>query len=91
MNKLDHLIKSIDRLVELNEEILCEIRGDRGNEPAVDPTQWMEALEVLKMLKISRSTLYRRTKDETVKPRFFGSRKYYSLADIFKLKERYTK
>lgn len=91
MNKLDQLIKSIDRLVELNEEILCEIRGSGTSQPVVDPTQWIDALEVLKMLKISRSTLYRRTKDGTVNPVFFGSRKYYSLEDIFKLKKLYTK
>ena len=90
MNKLDHLIKSIDRLVELNEEMLREIRGV-SDKVSAEPTEWIDALEVQKMLEMSRSSLYRRTKDETFQSKSIGSRKYYAAEEIPKIKARYSK
>ncbi|MHB1178610.1 MAG: hypothetical protein ACYCZO_09795 [Daejeonella sp.] len=59
MNKLDHLIKLIDRLVELNEEILREIKG-KSTQILTDP---IDSLKARKLLDISRTTLYRKTVD----------------------------
>lgn len=103
MNKLDHLIKSIDRLVELNEEILCEIRGGGLSTPSdskklKNPTIDLEMLkrlinsnEVMAILDMSRSSLSRNIKDKIIFPIRIGKRNWFDLNQINALRNYFLK
>lgn len=87
MDRLDHLIKSIDRLVELNEEMLREVKG-KSSQVLIDP---IDSLKARKILDISRTTLYRKTVDGTLPSVRIGGRTYYSESQLFKVRDHYLK
>jgi hypothetical protein len=73
--------------VELNEEILREIRDGSGT----GLSKLMDSLQVQEYLNISRSTRIRHTKDEILKAKKMGSRSYYSRKQIEEIKNLYLK
>lgn len=103
MNKLDHLIKSIDRLVELNEEMLQEIRGCGTTE--FNPSQKLrkskldiETLrqlinsnQVREILKISKSTLSRNITSEIFTPIRIGKQNWFDPSQIEALRNYFLK
>jgi len=103
VNKLDHLIKSIDRLVELNEEMLQEIRGCGTAE--FNPSQKLrkskldiETLgqlinsnQVREKLKISKSTLSRNVKNRLLTPIPIGKQHWFDLSQIEALRNYFLK
>ncbi|HEY0900063.1 MAG TPA: helix-turn-helix domain-containing protein [Sphingobacteriaceae bacterium] len=103
MSNLDRLIKSIDRLVELNEMILLEIRGGALAEPSVSKKQGakiidakllgglMSSAEVKLALKISDSTLTRMIRDEIVIPVRIGRSNRFDPAAIEAMRKHYLK
>ncbi|HQS05808.1 MAG: hypothetical protein B7X86_07545 [Sphingobacteriales bacterium 17-39-43] len=103
MNKLDHLIKSIDRLVELNEEMLQEIRGCGTAE--FNPSQKLrkskldiETLgqlinsnQVMGILNFSKSTLSRNINSKIITPIRIGKRNWFDLSQIEALRNYFLK
>lgn len=53
--------------------------------------EWIDGVEVQAMLRITRKTVYRLTKDGTLETRRIGRRNYYLLSSIFKLRNRFLK
>ena len=103
MNKLDHLMKSIDRLVELKEEILREIRvwglteltvSRKPAKPKMDKEDLdnlMDSSQVRSKLKISESTLTRNVQKGLITPIRIGRRNRYDLTQIESLKNYFMK
>lgn len=78
------------KLVELQEEILREPWS--GSVQAIPlPPHWIDSLQAQKCLGISRSSIYRLTKENRLLYRKIGGRCYYLASDIFKLKDHYLK
>jgi len=103
MNKLDQLIQSIDRLVELNEEILSEIRGNglstssdskKLKRPAIDREMLKRLInsnEVMAILNMSRSSLSRNIRDKIIFPIPIGKRNWFDLDQINALRNYFLK
>ena len=96
-------MKSIDRLVELNGEILCEIRGWKLTEltgsrkpakPKIDKKvldNLMDSSQVRSKLKISESTLTRNVQKGLITPIRIGRQNRYDLTQIESLKNYFMK
>jgi len=52
---------------------------------------WIDGVEVQAILRITRKTVYRLTKDGTLEARRIGRRNYYLRSSIFKLRNRFLK
>ncbi|MDP3469501.1 MAG: hypothetical protein Q8S11_14265 [Daejeonella sp.] len=103
MNKLDHLIKSIDRLVELNEEMLQEIRGcgtadfhptEKLRKSKLDIEtlgQLINSNQVREILNFSKSTLSRNIKSEIFTPIRIGKQNWFDLSQIEALRNYFLK
>lgn len=103
MNKLDQLIQSIDRLVELNEEILSEIRGSGLTEPSnsnklkklkLTPEildRLINSKQVRAKLKISESTLSRHVQSGLITPIPIGKQHWFDIDQIDALRNYFLK
>lgn len=71
-------------------EFFSEVRAmDKFQGPAI--SQWVDSLEVQRMLSFSPSTLYRLRKNGALVSKRLGGRYFYYAPDIFRLKDQYLK
>ena len=82
--RLDTIEKNQDRILYSLHELSMAIAGHK-------PDQWIDSPEVMNMLRISRTTLYRETKKGHLVFSRIGGRLYYYRPDIFKLKDKFLK
>ncbi len=53
--------------------------------------EWIDSLEVQKILGVTRKTVYRLTANKTLIAKPIGRRNYYSRTSIFKLRDEFLK
>ena len=86
----ERIIQALERIAELQEKILFQLQsGSHATE--FQSGEWIDSFQVQRRLEISRSTLHRRTKENSLKYRKIGGRRYYLGSEIFKLKDHYLK
>ncbi|HEY1062183.1 MAG TPA: helix-turn-helix domain-containing protein [Daejeonella sp.] len=90
MSKLAHIIEILERMEKKQNEFFSELRAMNKNwESATE--QWVDSLEVQKILGISRRTLYRIRVEKILSFKRIRGRYYYFTPDIFKIKDHYLK
>jgi len=92
----DRFIKVLERFVEVQEEILLELRALRTSPLTAKPQpnllqDLIDSVDVKEELKISKSTLYRIKTSNLITPIKIGKRDYYSLTEIKKIAAYFMK
>ena len=91
MSDLEHINQKLDNLGKNQEEILRFLNelalAIEGHNPAL----WIDSLEVMKILRISTSTFYRRRKKGVLVPHLTGGSKLYYAPDIYNLRKQFMK
>jgi predicted DNA-binding transcriptional regulator AlpA len=83
--KKDPILERLDKIIEIM------LRKENDSTIPSDE-EWIDSVEVLKMLKISPSTLYRlRKKKKILTPARFGGRDYYLASEVRKSVKRFMK
>ena len=90
MSDLEHIIEILRRIEKKQEEFFSEVRAMVENQQSGD-NQWVDSLEVQRLLSISESTLRRHRKKNILFSKLIGGRHYYYLPDIFGIKDYYLK
>lgn len=90
---ISQLFSKLLNIEKAQQEILRRLDLITGNVPqSSDPDEeWLDALEVQKLLKISESTLYRLKKKKILVPARLGSRDYYLADEVRKAINRFMK
>jgi predicted DNA-binding transcriptional regulator AlpA len=90
---ISQLFNKLLDLEKAQQEILRRLDLMVGNSPQTsDPhEEWLDSLEVQKLLKISESTLYRLKKKNILVPARLGSRDYYPADEVRKAINRFMK
>jgi len=90
MSELEHIIEILERMEKRQNDFFSEVMGmTKIQDSSID--QWIDSLEVQKILGISRRTLYRVRAEKTLNCKRIRGRFYYFTPDIFKLKDQYLR
>lgn len=94
--EIERLINSLYGLVELQREILTELKAWNLNQPEARPhptvmDNLVDSVDVKLMLKISNSTLYRLKKSRLIRTVRIGKQDYFNKADIKKIANNFMK
>ncbi|MDP3468290.1 MAG: hypothetical protein Q8S11_08145 [Daejeonella sp.] len=91
MSDLEHINRKLDIIGTKQEEILRFLDelalAIEGHNPAL----WIDSLEVMKILRISTSTFYRRRKKGDLVPHPVGGGKLYYAPDIYSKRNHFLK
>ncbi len=91
MSEIEYINQKLENLGTKQEEILRFLDklalAIEGHNPAL----WLDSLEVMKILRISVSTFYRRRKKGILVPHLIGGSKLYYAPDIYKLRKQFMK
>ena len=90
MSELAHIIEILERMEKKQNEFFSEMRGMNKFQGSVNG-EWVDSLEVQRMLSFSPSTLYRLRKNGDLIFKRLGARYFYYAPDIFRLKDQYLK
>jgi hypothetical protein len=90
MSELKHIIEILERMEKKQNEFFSELRAMSKSQGS-DTDQWVDSLEVQRMLCFSSSTLYRLRKNGDLLTKRLGGRYFYYAPDIFRLKDQYLK
>ena len=90
MSELEHIIEILERMEKRQYEFFSEVRTMNKIQGA-GTGQWVDSLEVQRMLSFSPSTLYRLRKYGALVSKRLGGRYFYYAPDIFRLKDQYLK
>lgn len=90
------LIQSINRMVELQEEILVHIKKwdkhPTSTHDILDPREdLLDSTEVKAILKISDSTMYRIKRSQLFQSVRIGKRDYYNMREIKRIVQHFLK
>lgn len=87
---LDHIIQALER-IEKNLQTILEKLEPGKSISTFNEQDWAQQEKVLSILGISLRTLYRLRKDGRIDCKKNGSRAYYFLPDIFKIRNKFLK
>lgn len=90
MSELEYIIEILVRIEKRQNEFFSEVLAMNKFQSS-DIEQWVDSLEVQKILGISRRTLYRVREEKILSCKRIRGRFYYFTPDIFKLKDQYMK
>ena len=91
MSELDFLNRRLDIIQKNQDMILLRLNDITLAVQGINPDNWIDSLEVMKILHISPSTLYRRRKTVKLVPRFKGGSYLYFAPDIYDCRNEYLK
>ena len=86
----EHIIQALHR-IESRQALIFEKLEEMDARMNTNQDQWVDGLEVQKILGISRATVFRMNKSGVLTPHRVGGRSYYRLSEIFKLRNRFLK
>lgn len=85
---LAHLRQLRDCILQIRDCLLTENDGQEGGrEPSLADQKLLDVEQVLRVLRISRSSYYRFVKEGKLQPRKVGGRHCYYLSDLDKMIE----
>ena len=91
MSELDLLNRRLDIIQKNQDMILIRLSDIAMAVQGINPDDWIDSLEVMKILKRSPSTLYRRRKQGVLVPRLISGSYLYYAPDIYNLKDHFLK
>ncbi len=91
MSELEHIERRLDAIQKTQEQIMQCLNDLAVTLAGHNPHDWIDSLEVQKILRISTSTLYRRRKSGKIVPHLIGGSILYFAPEIYKMRDHYLK